>query len=68
MQNKIEELENNQQQILQTLNNGLKSTTKENKNNLKKLDNKFDKLLYAIGGGMFAIILMLVQILVKLGG
>lgn len=64
----IEELENNQQEILQTLNNGLKSKVEENYNNMKQLESRFNKLLLAMGGGMFAIIMMLVQILVKLGG
>ena len=64
----IEKLEENQQEILQTLNNGLKSKVKENCNNLKKLESRFNKLLLAMGGGMFAIILLLIQILVQIGG
>ena len=61
-------LKENQQQILQTINNGLKSKVKENSKNLENLDKKFNQLLYAIGGGMFAIILLLIQILIRLGG
>ena len=64
----IDELEYNQQEIMQTLNNGLKSKVEENYENMKNLESRFNKLLLAIGSGMFAIILLLVQILVKLGG
>ena len=59
-------LEENQQEILQTLNNGLKSQTKDNGRRLSKMEDNFNKLLFAIGGGMFAMIVLLIQILMKL--
>lgn len=60
---KYEKLECNQQEILQTLNNGLKSKTADTIKKVIKLEDRFNKLLLALGGGMFAIILLLVQIL-----
>lgn len=62
----IEKLKDNQQEILQTLNNGLKSKVNQNNKGLNKLESRFNNLLLAIGGGMFAIIMMLVTILIKL--
>ena len=62
----IEKLKENQQTILQTLNNGLKSQTQENGRRLRKMEDNFNKLLFAIGGGMFAMIVLLIQILIKL--
>lgn len=63
----IERLTDNQQEILQMLNNGLKSRVEENGKGLEKLEGRFNKMLLAIGGGMFTIILMLVGILIRLG-
>jgi len=60
---KYEKLECNQQEILQTLNNGLKSKTADTAKKVEKLESRFNKLLIAMGSGMFAIILLLVQIL-----
>jgi len=62
----VSELKRNQQKILQTLNNGLKSQVETNGNGLEKLENRFNKLLLALGGGMFTIILMLIGILLRL--
>ena len=66
LQQKYCKLEENQQQILQTLNNGLKSQTQDNGRRLGKMEDNFNKLLFALGGGMFAIIILLVQILTML--
>lgn len=62
----FEKLKENQQEILQVLNNGLKSQAKQNGEGLDKLESRFNKLLLAIGAGMFAIILMLIEIMVNL--
>ena len=63
----IKVLTENQQEILQVLNNGLKAKVEENGKGLEKLESQFNKILLAIGGGMFTIILMLVGILIRLG-
>lgn len=67
MSDDINKLEERQQEILQTLNNGLKSQVEENGKGLKKMEERFNKLLWAIGGGMFTIILILVQIMIQTG-
>ena len=63
----VDKLEDGQHQIKETLNNGLKSQSEENGKGLSKLEERFNKLLLAIGGGMFAIIMLLVQILMQTG-
>lgn len=59
----FEKIKENQQEILQTLNNGLKHQVNENGKRLTKMEANFNKLLFAIGGGLFTIILMLAQLL-----
>ena len=66
LQKKYEILECNQQEIMQILNNGLKSKSAETIEKVIKLEERFNKLLVAIGGGMFTIILLLAQILIML--
>ncbi|MFP4018499.1 MAG: hypothetical protein ACLFUH_04560 [Bacteroidales bacterium] len=62
----FEKIKENQQEILQTLNNGLKSKVEENNKGLNDLESRFNKLLLTIGAGMFAIILMLIEIMINL--
>jgi len=64
----IEKLQENQSEILQIINNGLKSKVEQNCESLNGLESRFNKLLLTMGGGMFAIILLLIQILVEIGG
>ena len=66
LENVKEKIAEKQQEILETLNNGLKSQTKENGRRLNKMEANFNKLMFALGGGMFSIILLLVSILVKI--
>jgi len=63
---KYDKLECNQQAILQTLNNGLKSKSLETMEKVEKLEDRFNKLLLALGAGMFTIIIMFAQIIIKL--
>lgn len=63
---KTDKLECNQQTILQTLNNGLKSKSVETMEKVEKLEDRFNKLLLALGAGMFTIIIMFAQIILKL--
>ena len=59
-------LKSNQGKIRETLNNGLKHKTEETVKRLELLENRFNKLLLAMGAGMFTVIIMLVQILMRL--
>ena len=71
MPDKISKLESNQQRILQTLNNGLKSKTEENSERLDKLVDRFNGLIWSLIAGMGTVIMFLITIvwqLSQLGG
>ena len=46
----------------------LEDYQKEQNGTMNRINEKLDKLIWAIGGGMFAILLLLVKILVDLAG
>jgi hypothetical protein len=63
MEKIIEKLSNHESRL-----ESLEDYQKEQNGTMNRINKKLDKLIWAIGGGMFAILLLLVKILVDLAG
>jgi len=60
------EMQDKQQKILETLNNGLKSTTKENSDKMEKLTDRFNQFLWGLVLSMTTVTGFLVTIIWQL--
>ena len=66
LEKESDKIEDNQQEILETLNNGLKSKTKENTKEVKKLTDRFNKFLWGLVVSMTTVTGFLITIIWQL--